>query len=87
MTQGKLPPPVRACRLVLDIQADTPDEMAQALESIGQQIMRGELSTGVSGGVSSGYQYSYTQNDGPTHDEYIALNKAYVDQLRKEVNG
>lgn len=76
-----LKPPVRACRLVLDIQADTPEEMANSLESIGRQILMEQLSTGVSGSPSCGYQYSYTKNDRPTHDEYVALNKAYVDQL------
>lgn len=76
--------PVRACRLQLDIQADTRDEMVRALEGIATAIDRREMSTGCSGGVHSGWTYEYAENDGPSHEEYQLQLKAYVAATRAE---
>lgn len=62
--------PHRAVILTVTIEADTRQAMIDALDGIGQQIARGELTTGVSGGYNNGYIYSYVENDGPSHDEY-----------------
>lgn len=42
--------PSRACRLVLDLEADTPHDIASALYNMAAQIERDELTRGVSGG-------------------------------------
>lgn len=76
--------PERACRLQLDIQADTRDEMVRALEGIATAIDRREMSTGCSGGVHSGWTYAYVENDGPSHEEYQQQLKAYVAATRAE---
>lgn len=76
--------PERACRLQLDIQADTRDEMVRALESIATAIDRGEMSTGCSGGVHSGWTYAYVESDSPTHAEYLEQLKAYLSATRAE---
>lgn len=74
--------PERACRLKLDIQADTREEMVRALEGIATSIDRCEMTTGCSGGVHSGWTYEYVQNDGPTHQEYQQQLKAYIASTR-----
>lgn len=76
--------PERACRLQLDIQADTRDEMVRSLEYIATAIDRGELSTGCSGGVHSGWTYEYSQHPGPTHEEYCEQLKEYLARKRAE---
>lgn len=76
--------PERACRLQLDIQADTRDEMVQAIEYIATAIDRGEMSTGCSGGVHSGWTYEYVERAGPTHEEYHQQLKAYLAAKRAE---
>lgn len=76
--------PQRACRLQLDIQADTRDEMVRALEGIATAIDRREMSTGCSGGVHSGWTYEYVEADGPSHEEYQQQLKAYVAATRAE---
>ena len=70
--------PKRACRFELDLQADTRDELASALFNLATRIERGELSTGVSGGYSSGCVYSLTESDRPTHAEYVEQLNAYL---------
>lgn len=76
--------PERACRLQLDIQADTRDEMVQAIEYIATAIDRGEMSTGCSGGVHSGWTYEYVERAGPTYEEYHEQLKAYLAAKRAE---
>lgn len=70
--------PERACRLQLDIQADTRDEMVRALEGIATAIDRGEMTTGCSGGVHSGWTYEYVERARPTHQEYHEQLKVYL---------
>lgn len=76
--------PERACRLQLDLQADTRDEVVRALEGIATSIDRGEISTGCSGGVHSGWTYEYVERAGPTHEEYHEQLKAYLAAKRAE---
>lgn len=71
-------PPHRACRLVLDLGADTRNDMVSALENIARQLDRGEMTTGVSGGYDSGYSYTYTEAEHPTHAEYIEQLNVYL---------
>jgi len=65
--------PKRAVTLELEMQADTPRELASALYNFSIQIDRNEVSrSGVSGGCHAGYSYTYTANETPSHDEYFA---------------
>jgi hypothetical protein len=72
--------PKRACRFVLDLQADTRQDLADALYNMASQIERGEMTSGVSGGYSSGYVYELIENDRPTHDEWARDLRAYLDR-------
>lgn len=63
-------PPKRAVTLDISLQADSPADMALALEQVAYLVHRGELTRGCSGGVNSGYTYHYEANDRPTHEEY-----------------
>ena len=76
--------PKRACRFVLDLEADTRDDLATALYNIASQLERGELTKGVSGGYSSGFIYELVENDGPTHDEWARNLRAYLDAKKDE---
>lgn len=70
--------PRRACRLVLDLEGDDRDAIIRALENIILSIDREEMNSGASGGYDSGYTYTYTESDRPTHDEYVADLSAYL---------
>ena len=73
------PAPVRACRFTLDMQADNRQELIDALSNMADQLARGELTKGVSGGPYSGWTYEFIENEHPTHDEYFAEVRAYLD--------
>ena len=75
--------PVRACRLVLDLQGDSRSDIVNALENIAMHIDRQELTKGCSGGVNSGYSYEYTESDHPTTEEYHSQLRVF---LGKETN-
>lgn len=79
--------PKRACRFVLDLEADTRDDLATALYNIASQIERGELTQGVSGGYSSGYIYELSENDRPTHTEWAKQLRAYLDAKQNSTDG
>jgi hypothetical protein len=71
--------PQRACRLLLNLQADSREELAGALYNMASRIERGEMSKGVSGGPSSGYIYELVEGEHPTHDDYFQQLTAYLD--------
>lgn len=79
--------PKRACRFVLDLQADNRQELADALYNIASRIERGEMTKGLSGGYSSGYIYELVENDGPTHDEFVQQLSSYLDQQNDAAAG
>jgi hypothetical protein len=76
-------PPKRACRFVLDLQADTRQDLADALYNMASSIERGEMTKGVSGGYSSGFTYELVENERPTHDEYVQQLNGYL-QAQKD---
>lgn len=76
-------PPRRAVTLKLDLQADTRDELTRALEQIVFLIDRGELTNGCSGGPFSGYSYEYSEAAYPTHEEYHAQLKEWIEAERR----
>jgi hypothetical protein len=84
---GLLDAPKRACRFVLDLEADTRQDLAGALFNISSRIERGEMTHGVSGGYSSGYIYELTENDTPTHDEWAERLRTYLDEKKAPADG
>lgn len=70
--------PRRAVMLTIKLEADTRQAMASALFDIGDQISRGELSTGVCGGYDSSYIYEYVEGNTPTHSEYAEQLRTYL---------
>lgn len=79
--------PKRACRFVLDLEADTRDDLATALFNIASQLERSELTQGVSGGYSSGYIYELSENDRPSHTEWAQQLRAYLDAKHNSTHG
>lgn len=71
------PPPKRRWRLVLDLHADTPEEVRRALGGIAHDLREGST-TVTSGGSDSGYHWELTDY-GPevTHDSYVAALDAW----------
>jgi hypothetical protein len=78
--------PHRACRLLLDLEADSRDELAGALFNMADRISRGEMSRGVSGGYSSGYIYELVENESPSHDEFFQQLTAYLDAKKADAD-
>jgi hypothetical protein len=72
----------RACRFVLDLEADTRQDIVNALISMAHQIERDEMTQGVSGGYSSGYIYELSESDRPTHTEWAEKLRAYLDDKK-----
>jgi hypothetical protein len=71
--------PQRACVLTVKIEADSPLQMVRAVNCLADGISRGELSTGCWGSPDHGAIYEYMESDSPTHDEYFAQLRAYLD--------
>lgn len=78
------PAPQRACRLILEMQADTAEELASALHNFAHLIDRGEVSTGVSGGPHSGAIYELHLGTEPSHNEYFNRVAVYLRRLQEE---
>ncbi|NDV73532.1 hypothetical protein [Burkholderia cenocepacia] len=71
--------PKRAVQFKLEMQGDTPADIATALLNLSARIDRERLSPhGVSGGVNVGYEYWFTASDHPTREEYVELVKDYL---------
>lgn len=75
--------PMRAVRLTMKVDADDMRELSYALRNIADHAERGELTTGMSGGPSSGYIYELLQDPSMTHDVYHAALRAYLDRLKR----
>lgn len=71
--------PQRAHHLMLDLGADTEEELLAALKQIALQIQMGKLTTGCCGGYGHGYVYAYRVNPDMTHDRYVELNDLWLD--------
>ena len=83
-TEGLCDAPHRACRLTIDIRADTRDELIHTLSDVARRVAVGDLTIGACGGVSSGYIYHYSESDEPTPEEYRQLLREYL--ARKSPN-
>jgi len=74
--------PVRAFRFTLRLDADSRDDLTQALENIATRIALDELTTGVSGGYGSGYSYELLNDPSQTHERYFADLNAWLAKAR-----
>lgn len=77
-TDAPFQAPRRAVRLTLVMDADSRHDLASLLLSMAEQIERGQITTGVSGGYSSGSIYELTEDPTITHDDYFAQLQAYL---------
>lgn len=80
---SKTAPPVRAFRLTLRLDADTREDMANALMQMASQLDRDQLSVGVSGGPSSGAIYELLHNPNQTHENYFNEVRQYLAERRE----
>lgn len=74
--------PRRAFVFTLKLGADTREELVRALDQISYQIAADQMTTGVSGGVGSGYTYELLHDPEQTHEKYFAELHAYLDSTR-----
>lgn len=76
--------PVRAYRLTLRLDADTSEDLANALMQMARQIDCDKLSVGVSGGPSSGAIYELLRNPNQTHENYFREVRQYLADSQKQ---
>ena len=70
--------PTRALRLTLRLDADNIEELAWSMRHLADQADRGEITTGVSGGSTSGWTYELLRDEAQTHEKYFADLRAYL---------
>jgi hypothetical protein len=75
-------PPKRAVILTAKIEADSRDEMVDALEDMARRLAMGEITNGCSGGPTRSSIYEYIEGEVPTHDEYFRQLHAYLAERR-----
>lgn len=71
-------PPVRALRLTLALEADTPEDLASALINLAAQVSRDEITHGCWGSPSDGAIYELLVDPDMTHDAYHAALRQYL---------
>jgi hypothetical protein len=72
---------------VLDLEADTYDELLNALDGIGVKLATERREHGAevtSGGWASGWHFEITRNDGQTGDRYRRELTEWCDRRREE---
>ncbi|WP_261533600.1 hypothetical protein [Burkholderia multivorans] len=71
--------PKRAVQFEAAIQADTPQDLANALTNMVALIAAGEMpERSIGGGVFSSHHCTLVIADHPTHDEYVEQLQAYL---------
>lgn len=76
-------PPVRALRLTLALEADTPEDMASALHNLAYRVERDQVTEGCWGGPSDGAIYELLVDPDMTHDAYHKALREYLDSRPK----
>lgn len=79
--------PVRAFRLNLRLDADTREDLANAMRQMADQIDCDQLSDGVSGSPSSGAIYELLHNPSQTHENYFREMRQYMAAAREKAEG
>jgi hypothetical protein len=75
--------PKRAVQFEAAIQADTPQNLADALTDMAALIAAGEMpERSVGGGVFSSHHFTLVVADHPTHDEYVGQLQDYLRSIR-----
>ena len=70
------PPPQRRYRIIVDLPADTLDDVADVFDSIDEALRRNTVG-GTSGGVSSGFHWEVAKRDDTNHDSWWAELQAW----------
>lgn len=76
--------PRRAYVFKVEIGADTRNDLIAVLRHLEFQISADKLSTGVSGGYSSGYTYSLDIDESITHDDFMAALNRWLEEHRSK---
>ena len=71
--------PHRALRLSLALEADTREDMAQALRNLAHRVECEKVTTGVWGAPSDGAIYELLIDPNQSHDSYHAALRDYLD--------
>ena len=71
-------PPMRSFRLTIRAEADTAADLASELRRLANQVECGELSFGISAGVTSNSIHELLHDPNQTHDEYFKQVKKYL---------
>lgn len=79
--EGLRPAPRRAYVLELKVEADTLKDLIGYLRNFETELYAGKVSTGVSGGYSSGAIYSLSVDETITHDSWAEAIEDYVHAL------
>ncbi|HEF4732689.1 hypothetical protein KDW57_23115 [Burkholderia multivorans] len=75
--------PKRAVQFEAAIQADTPQDLANALTNMAALIAAGEMpERSIGGGVFSSHHCTLVIADHPTHDEYVSQLQCYLRSVR-----
>lgn len=77
------PVPRRTYELDLKVGADSLDDLIRYLHSLQIELLRGMISSGVSGGYSAGAVYTLSVDESITHDSWAEANERYVEYLRQ----
>jgi len=78
--------PVRAMRLTLALEADTTEDMVNALIALAGRIQRDEVTTGCWGSPSDGAIYELLTDPSMTHDAYHKALREYLDGRKASSN-
>lgn len=84
---SEAPKPSRSFRLTLKLEADTREDLANALNQMAYQIDRDQLSVGVSGGPTSGAIYELLHNPNQTHENYFREVRQYLVAAKEKAEG
>jgi hypothetical protein len=78
--------PRRRVQISLEIGADSWDHLAASIHCIADDIDRqGKLPPwSVSGGYSSGWHYTVSEDESITHESWAKANDAYVKEIRPD---
>ncbi|WP_175777475.1 hypothetical protein [Burkholderia anthina] len=75
--------PKRAVQFEAIIQADTPEDLSNALTNMAALIAAGEMPVrSIGGGVYTSHHCTLVVSDHPTHEEYVARLQTYLKAVR-----
>lgn len=76
--------PQRAFRLTLKLEADTRGELVSALMNLATRVDRSEVTKGIWGGPTDGGIYELHAAEHPSHEEYFAEVRKYLDEQKND---